>query len=113
YAAAHDVAYGADADVAALRMKGRLLLAHEFFVSDQLQRLVEDRLVVAAVVNERGKVLVDEMGLVGKGIRRNEIAAADFGRIEAELARGDVEQAFHHEHAVLPAGAAIGRDNRR
>ena len=52
-AGALDIAGDADADMAALRAQPRLLLLEEVLVADHLQRLVEDRLVIAAVVGER------------------------------------------------------------
>ena len=77
-----------------------------------LQRLVEDRLVIAAVVFELRKVLIDDLVVVGKRIGRNEIAPPDLGAVDAELARGDIEQPLDDEDAVLAAGAAVRRDDR-
>ena len=77
-----------------------------------LQRLVEHRLVIAAVVFERREVLIDDLVVVGERVGRNEIAPPDLGAVDAQLVRGDVEQPLDHEHAVLAAGAAIGRDDR-
>ena len=68
--------------------------------------------VIAAVVGERRKILIDDLVVIGEGVGRNEVAAADFGAIDLELVRRDVEQPFDDEHAMLPAGAAIGRDDR-
>ena len=82
-------------------------------IADQIQRLVEHRLVVAAVIFERLKVLIDDFVLVGERIRRNQIAAPDLRRIDFECVRGQIEKPFHHEHAVLPAGAAIGGHDRQ
>ena len=111
-AGALDVTGDADADMPALRPKARLLFSKKILIADHLQRLVEDRLVIAAVVRERREVLIDDLVVVGKGIRRNEIAPADFGAVDLEFVRGDVEQPFDDEHAVLPPGAAIRRDDR-
>ena len=49
-ASALDVTDNADADVASLRAQSRLLLGEEVTVANHLQRLVEDRLVIAAVI---------------------------------------------------------------
>ena len=111
-AGAFDVTGDADADVAALRAQPRLLLGEEAPVADHLERLVEDRLVIAAVVGERRKVLIDDLVVVGERIGRDEIAPADFGAVDAKFVRGDVEQPLDDEHAVLAAGAAIRRDDR-
>ena len=42
-----------------------------------------------------------------------EIAPPDFGAVDVEFMRGDIEQPLHDEHAVLAAGAAIRRDDRQ
>ena len=34
-------------------------------------------------------------------------------RIDVQFVRREIQQPFHHEHAVLAAGAAIGRDDRQ
>ena len=51
-AGAFDIAGDADADVAAFGAQPRLLLLDEFLVADRFQRLVEHRLVIAAVIFE-------------------------------------------------------------
>ena len=79
-AGALDVTGDADADMPALRPKARLLFSKKILIADHLQRLVEDRLVIAAVVRERREVLIDDLVVVGKGIRRNEIAPVDSAR---------------------------------
>ena len=82
-------------------------------VADRFERLVEHRLVIAAVIVERLKILVDDLVLVRKRVRRNQIAAPDFRRIDVEFVRGEIEQPLDHEHAVLAPGAAIGRHDRQ
>src|SRR5258708_34102457 len=67
-----DVADHADADAPALGAQLRLLFAEEMLVADQLERLVEDRLVVPPVVLERLEVLLDDPLIVRKGARRGE-----------------------------------------
>ena len=90
-----------------------LLLLDEFLVADRFQRLVEHRLVIAAVIFELRKILVDDPVLVGERIGRNQVAPPDFRRVDAELMGGEIEQPLDHEHAVLAAGAAIGRHDRQ
>ncbi len=51
--------------------------------------------------------------LVGERIGRNQVAPPDFRGIDAELMGGEIEQPLDHEHAVLAAGAAIGRHDRQ
>ena len=70
-------------------------------VADHAERLVEDRLVIAAVVGERRKILIDDLVVVGKCVGRNEIAPADFGAVDLELVRRDVEQPLDDENAML------------
>src|SRR5262249_8567214 len=83
-ARAFDIAGNADADMAALGAQPRLLLGEEFFVVDHRQRLVEDRLVIAAVIGERREVLIDDLVVVGKRTRRNEIAPAYFSAVDLQ-----------------------------
>ena len=69
-----------------------------------LQRHLQGRLVIAAVVLQRDRRLVRE------GVGRDEIAAAQFGRVDAELVGGEIDDAFQQEGRLRPAGAAIGVD---
>ena len=111
-ARAFDVAGDADADVPALGAQPRLLLAQELLVADHLRRLLERRQVVAAVVDERRRVLKHDFVVVRKSIRAEQVALPDLDAIDAELLRRDVEQPLAHEHAVLPARAAHRRHDR-
>ena len=111
-AGAFDIGDDADADVAACRAQARLFLLEELVITDQLHGLVERREVVAAVIGKRRKVLVDDLVAVGELVGRDQVALADLDAVDAELAGGEVEQAFHHEDAVLAAGAAVGRNDR-
>ena len=81
-------------------------------IADGFERHVEDRFVIAAVVRERREVLIDDLVVVRECVWRNEIAPADFGGIDANLMRRDIEQSFNDKDAVLAAGAAIGRYDR-
>ena len=78
-----------DAEMAALRACRRLFLP-KFLVADRLQRHVEHWLVIAAVIFERLKVLIDDLVLVRESIRRNQIAAANLSRIDLQLVRGQI-----------------------
>ncbi len=68
-AGAFDVAGDADADVAALRASFGCSSLEEIGIADRFERLVEHRLVIAAVVVERLKILVDDLVLVWKRVR--------------------------------------------
>jgi hypothetical protein len=68
----------------------------------QQQALVEHLLELPAVVDLRHRVGVRE--LVGA----DHVAAAQFGRVEVQLARGGVEQALGDVDRLRPAGAAVG-----
>ncbi len=50
------------------------------------------------------------LGAVGKLLRTDEIAAADFLRRQAEVARAGIDQLFEQECRLGPAGAAISID---
>ena len=99
--------------MAALRTKLRLLARHEIRISDDFERLIEHRFVIAAVIFERLEILVDDLVPVGKRIRRNEIAAPNLGGIDLQFVRGEIKQALHHEYAVLAPSPAVGRHDRQ
>ena len=111
-AGALDVTDDANTDVLALRAQLRLLLAHEPLVVDQFQQAVEDRLVVATVVLKLGEILEDDLVVEGKRVRRDEVSPANLRPVDIQRARRDIEQPFDHEHAVLPARAAVGCNDR-
>ena len=58
------------------------------------------------------EVLEEDPVIVRELVGREQVAAADLDPVEAQLARRQVEQPLHHEHAVLAAGAAHRRDDR-
>ena len=68
------------------------------------QRLFEAAHRIAAVVFDHDR------RLIGIGLLRNHVAAADLGLVDAEIVRGDVDQPFEHEGRLRPPGAAIGVD---
>src|SRR5271169_3294509 len=74
-----DIAGDADTDAAALRLEARLLLFAKLVVADEFQRAFQDGRVIAAVIGEPGEILVDDLVVVGKRVRRNEIAASNLG----------------------------------
>src|SRR5262249_34299494 len=112
-AGAFYVAGDSDPDAAALRPQARLLVVEELIVTDEIERLVENRRVIAAVVFESREILIDDAVVIGESIGRDEVAAANFRAVDAEIARRDIEKAFDNEDAMLAAGAPIGRDDRR
>ena len=71
-----------------------------------LERLVQHAREIAAVVLEAGGDLVRKLVL------GNEVAAAELGRVHAELARGVVHQALERVGHDRAAGAAIGGHRR-
>ena len=94
-------------------LEPRLLAGEELVVADHLHRLVEDRLVVAAVVDQRREVLEDDLVVVREGVGGQEVATPDLGPVEPQLARRQVEQPLDDEHPMLAAGAAVGGDDRQ
>src|SRR6266853_993603 len=78
---AFDITGNADAEMAALQAC-RGLLVPKRLVPDRVQRHVEHRLVVAAIVFKHFKILIDDFVVVGEGIRRNQIPPPDFGRVD-------------------------------
>ncbi len=71
------------------------------------QRLIEDRGELAAVIDGADR------RLVGHRRRRDEVAAAQLGAVDAGDARGLVHRALEHVVRLRPAGAAIGPGRHR
>ena len=109
-AGAFDVGDHANADMTAFGTQAGLLVVDERLVVDELQRLVENGLVVAAVVHQRREVLIEDLVIVREVLRVEEVPPADLDGGEAELIGGEVEQALDHEDAVLASRAAVGSD---
>ena len=91
----------ADPDVAALGPR-LVPVGDPALVVDCLQHLLEHALVVAAVVDVPGRGAVRELA------GRDQVAAADLDAVEAELARGHVDEALEHPVGDLGAEAAVG-----
>jgi hypothetical protein len=98
--------------VPSLGPQPRLVVVDEAVVVDHLHGFVERRLVRAAVVVERRAVLVDDLVLVGERVALDVVLAPDLQSVDPKLTRAGVEQSLHHEHAVLPTGAAHRRHDR-
>ncbi len=90
-ACAFHVGHDAEADMLALGAQAWLFLLQKARVVDDLDRFFQGRQVVAAVVDQRCKVLVDNLIVVGKLLRRDQVAFADFDPVDAKLFCGDVE----------------------
>ena len=95
----------ADADAAQLAALLALALALvEALPVGGVQRLLQDRREVAAVVGRAGR------GLPGDFALADLVLAAQLDAVEAGLGRGVVDQPLHEVVALGPAGAAIGAD---
>ena len=73
----------------------------------QFRSPIQNRPVIAAVV------LHDHRGLVREGIGRDEVAAANFHRIDPKLSCGFFHYPLHQEGCFRPAGAPFGVHRRR
>ena len=109
----------ADSHVLSLGSETWLFRRDELFIADHLHGLFKSRQIVAAVVHQRRRVLEHDFVIVRETIRTQQIPLSNLHAVESHLARGDVEQALAHEHAVLPPGAAhrrhdglVGEDGR-
>src|SRR5215216_2792401 len=80
-------------------------------IANSFKSMVEQRFVVAAVVDQWGKILVNDFIVVWKFIRWDEVAPADFGPVNIQFFRGNIQQALDDEHTMLPPRAAIGCDD--
>ncbi len=102
-AAGLDVGRVADAALEPLGRAGRLARLEAGDVGE-LDRALHRRLVVAGVVGQADR------RRVGEGL--DEVAPAQFGRVDAELARRGLDDALHRVGGLGPAGAAVSVDRR-
>src|SRR5688500_19335402 len=91
-AGAFDVTHHANADVASLGAQPRLFVANELFVADDLSRLVQRRQIIAAVVDERRRILEHDFVVHRKLVRPDQIAPANLHAIDPKLSRGEIEK---------------------
>ncbi len=73
--------------------------------------MIQQRLVIAAVVYQRSKILVDDLVVVRKLIRWNEISSPDFSAINIQFFSCQVEHPLDDEDSMLTSRAAIWRDD--
>ncbi len=100
---AGDLEIAADADAAQLAVLLRFLLARrEAGIVGAFQRTLEHRGEIAAVVG------VPERRDVGDFLRRDQVAPAQLGRVDAGLVGGGIDHAFEQIARFRTAGAAIG-----
>src|SRR5204862_7503981 len=100
-----DVGRDADADEPA-GLARLLLLGAELLVAGERQRSLEDRGVVAAVVElsaDAGGRLVE----CGK-----EVATAHISGVDAKLASREIDHPLDQEDRFRPPGSAVGGDRR-
>ena len=101
-----DVGGETDAEIAAL-LAGLLLLLAEGAVIEALQRLVQRRLVVPAVIEQGDGRLVRELVL------GDEVLPPQVQRIHRQLLRGEVDHPLHQVARLRPTGAAVRVHGRR
>src|SRR5207237_1500874 len=107
-AGALDIACDPQAEVASLVACGALPLA-EFRNADALQRHLEPRRVVAAVVARRSAILERQAYVPRKLVRLDEIPSPHVARLQVKLARDAPDHPLHDERAVRPSGPTIRR----
>src|SRR5207249_9443758 len=88
---------------------GRPRACAELWKAAALERQLEARRVVTAVVSRRTAVLEGQSHVPRKLVGLDEVAPPDFARLKAELARDPPDHAFHDEGAVRPPRATVGR----
>ena len=77
---------------------------------DQRLDLLQRGREVAGVVDQRPTVLEDQAVVVRHLLGPDEVAQPDLGAVQAALAGDRVHHPLHHEAALRPAGAPVGRD---
>ncbi len=100
-----------NANVFAFGAQLRLDLVDELVIVHSFERFIQQRLVVAAVIHQRGKVLIDDLVVVRELIWLNKIASADFGAVDLQFFRGKIKHPLDDKDAMLASCAAIRRDN--
>ncbi len=97
--------HGRDAEAAQLAgLRGFLPARGKTFPVRELHRPFQHVVKVGRLVGRAGG------RLVGKRVFWNEVAPAQFRRVDLQLGRGLVHQALHHVRHVGAAGAAVGGD---
>src|SRR5271157_2514518 len=92
-----------DTNAAELAMSGRFLTALlEPGIISSLQRHIEGGEIVAAVISKRDR------RLIRVGVTRDEVAAAQLGRIDPHLTRSRIDETLDNVACFGPPGAAIG-----
>ncbi len=86
---------------------GLLLLLAEFAVAGYFERLVERLLVLAGVVGEASG------GRIRKGVRLDEVLAAQLGRVHSHLVGEDIDGPFDIISGFRTACPAVGADRLR
>ena len=89
-----------------------LLLGNKVLVLHQVRQLVQNLRIVAAIIFERRKILIDYFVVVRECVEPELNCGGGFqpGRLQARAPQ--YRAALHHEHAVLPAGSSIWSHNR-
>src|SRR6516164_5698479 len=59
----------------------RLLLGDESVIVDCVERLVENRAIIAAVIMQRREILIDNVVIVGERVGRDEVTPANLGTV--------------------------------
>src|SRR6185437_8836340 len=104
-----DIAADPEAEMPAA-LAGRFLAAAKLGeAADRRERLVEGSRIVAAVVNHRLAVAVEDAGRIGHLVGADHVAPAYLGRFELELPGDQIDEALHDKGGLGPASAAIGR----
>ncbi len=81
--------------------------------AEHLERALQERRVVAAVVDDAVAVLPDDPAeVVWKLVRLDQVAAANLDAVESKLGGDRIERPLHHETRMRAAGAAIRRRGR-
>src|SRR5262249_3965669 len=101
----------ADANVFAFGSEFWLNFIDKFVIINSFERVVEQRFIVAAVIHQRRKILIDDVVVIRELIRRDEIASADFGAVDVQLLRSNIQRPLDNEHTMLTSRAPIWCDD--
>src|SRR5205085_3208585 len=110
---AFDVAADAEPEIAAAGARLGLAAAEAVDAADRVERLLQRPGVIAAVINDRLAIAVRNPDAVGHLLGGDHVTAANFGGIESEGGRDQIDTAPHRQGRFRAARPAIGRARHR
>ena len=110
-ACAFHVCDDADSNVFTFGTQFRLELVDKLVVTNLFESIIQQRLVIPAVVYKRNKILVNDLVIVRKFIGRDEIPPPDFSAVNIQFFSCQVEHPLDDKDPMLPPRTSIRRND--